>query len=246
MTSDSTTETTKTIKTAEKLAEKIAEMPGHGQSYAVFVRGQSYATADWSAADAAGCWIAWGWIEQDESPDDDTLASYLGGLNITSEDIAAIKWLAGQAGTDSESFVDEAVAAAKDCWMDHWREVEEDRDRQSALDEECDDEDDSDDDGDDDGDGPEFAIERIAISDLGKPDLLAEVETLSPADRASAEAYRFVTYGEDGYEESEGGVVLFVGNAGRAGVCMNGDSSWTDASDAEEAVRRYLTGTMIG
>lgn len=244
--------TSDTIKTAEKLAEKIAEMPGHGQSYAAFVRGQSYATADWSAADAAGCWIAWGWIEQDESPDDDTLASYLdAGLTITREDIAAVEWLAGQAGTDSESFVDEAVAAAKDCWECHWLEVEEDRNRQSALDEECDDkgddgcgiaDDDSDDDGDD--DGPEFALERIALSDMGKPDLVAEIESMDQEDRDSAEAYRFVTYGEDGYEDG-GGVVLFVGRAGRAGVCMNGDSSWTDADDAAGAVSRYLTGDMI-
>lgn len=100
-------------------------------------------------------------------------------------------------------------------------------------------------DDDSDDDGPEFALERIALSDMGKPDLLAEVETLSPADRASAEAHRFTVIGEDGYQNSEGGVVLFVGAAGRAGVCMNGDSSWTDASDATDAVRRYLTDDMI-
>lgn len=98
---------------------------------------------------------------------------------------------------------------------------------------------------DDDSDGPEFAIERIALSDIGKPDLVAEIESMDQEDRDSAEAYRFVTYGDDGYEESEGGVVLFVGNAGRAGICMNGDSSWTDASDAADAVRRYLTGNMV-
>jgi hypothetical protein len=50
----------------------------------------------------------------------------------------------------------------------------------------------------------------------------------------------YVRLGDD-----QAGVVLFVGNAGRAGICMNGDSSWTDASDAADAVRRYLTGNMV-
>lgn len=44
---------------------------------------------------------------------------------------------------------------------------------------------------------------------------------------------------------AQGWTVLYLPHAGRGGICDGADSVWTDASDADDVVRRYLTGRMV-
>jgi len=118
----------------------------------------------------------------------------------------------------------------------------------------CDDEDESDqDDQDDEGDqddqddqDDDFRLCRIELDEVKPLDLQEEIRVLDPEDLKTAEAHTITFYDGSGFEVSSyGGTVLFVKSCGRAGVCLNADSAWTDAGSAEEAVRRYLKGEMI-
>lgn len=114
-----------TIENAFELADKVAGIPGDGQSFASFARGQGHAPSWTSAADMAGAWIAMGWIRLDPHPTRSEVINYMRGFEPADGDIDALNWLASQAG-NPEGFVERAIKTANYVWVDHWDEVYED------------------------------------------------------------------------------------------------------------------------
>jgi hypothetical protein len=83
----------------------------------------------------------------------------------------------------------------------------------------------------------------IQSYDLSYTDLTSEAETLESKGE-TVECYNLVTENDNGLIE-KAGTMLYVPSAQRAGLCFGGDSQWTDAGSAEDAVRRYNDDEMI-
>lgn len=63
---------------------------------------------------------------------------------------------------------------------------------------------------------------------------------------AGALAYEVVQYNAEGYEiTGERGRVLWLPDVRRGGVSFGADAVWTDATSAEDAVRRVLADEVI-
>jgi len=84
-----------------------------------------------------------------------------------------------------------------------------------------------------------YRYETIQTSDLRATDLREEAADLM-ARGAAVEAARVFFEGQ-----AEAAEVLYIPEAGRAGLVWGGDAEWTDASSIEDAVQRYLDGEMI-
>jgi len=70
--------------------------------------------------------------------------------------------------------------------------------------------------------------------------------SLSKHTEPGAEAYEVVQYNAEGYEVTgERGRVLWLADVRRGGVSFGGDSVWTDAASAADAVRRVLDDEVI-
>lgn len=65
------------------------------------------------------------------------------------------------------------------------------------------------------------------------------------AEGTEIEVYSVIWYLRSETGDAEHGTVLYLPAIGRAGVCDGACSSWTDCTDADDAVRRYLTGRMV-
>lgn len=74
-------------------------------------------------------------------------------------------------------------------------------------------------------------------------DLAAEYRDLPEG--TDIEVYSVIWYLHSETGDAERGTVLYLPAIGRAGVCEGACSSWTDCADADDAVRRYLTGRMV-
>lgn len=71
-------------------------------------------------------------------------------------------------------------------------------------------------------------------------DLASEVRELAAA--GTVYEYYAVTWTVDDRPEAEGGNLLWVPEAGRAGICAGGDSTWDDADSVEDALDHYVVG----
>lgn len=79
----------------------------------------------------------------------------------------------------------------------------------------------------------------------------SNIEIIKPLDMAKAakealEEGMHVEYLETaGNEFPDQTLYVLCVDGSRFGLCLNGDSLWTDADDLEDAIRRYETGEMI-
>jgi hypothetical protein len=84
---------------------------------------------------------------------------------------------------------------------------------------------------------------EITSGELTCTDLTNEAAELE-AKGEPIECYNLVSENSQGFIETVG-KLLYVPNAGRAGICRGGDSQWTDAVSAEDAVRRCNDDEMV-
>ena len=82
-----------------------------------------------------------------------------------------------------------------------------------------------------------YTIEAMDLDQIAALDLQDVLTREGHAGYAAARAYGI---GDDGYRNGLMLTVLYHADAGRAGVCSNGDSQWTDCGSIEDAVERYL------
>lgn len=88
-----------------------------------------------------------------------------------------------------------------------------------------------------------FGWESVAVEDLTSTGLLrTALEEEGPFSAA-----RIWFYDEEGRPAPETAQMLYAPAGGqiRAGISWGGDPVWTDASDVDDAIRRYIDGVLV-
>lgn len=85
----------------------------------------------------------------------------------------------------------------------------------------------------------EWALESINLEDVSATDLRRE------GYEAEQEGSDYAAYRLWHYPTQRVGYLVFFPEAGRAGIADGGDAVWTDAKNAEEALSRWVSDTLI-
>lgn len=87
--------------------------------------------------------------------------------------------------------------------------------------------------------GTDWQLQSINPEDLTPTDLREEAKA------AEAESEEFLPYRLFNPQSAELAFMLWLPQAGRAGIAHGADARWTDATSPEQAVQRWLDDAMI-